>query len=626
MIISWQERLLRAPNLRALNTWPALPLDCLPASQRRAFMRNQAIVARVLAGERYRDLSAATGLSPGRISTLMRRCLGGDDQHPPALLGGLVPHVRLNPYRRRQTLATLDQPASSTGSFGALLATVPGLQAGLDSMIDAALRESPAAQRLTPAAVHGEFRRLLQAAGHPRDCYPYTTASVAYSSVRRYYHAYCREWYLARDRREAARRPRHFARDPTTRAGLRAIQIDEHLLDLHGRVDLWLDGDYCPLRLARASVLVAIDVDTQLILAYWLTPTAAPNQDDILGLFERCVLPWQPPELTTPGLAYTPGAGFPSALAFPVSFGTVHMDNAWLHRAHSVESLLCQKLGVTINRGLPASPKARALVESVFKYLNAHFSHRAASTTGTHPHDPNREARRHRQRPPHLLYHMIDEALAVVLSDANVRPRDALGGATPLHAYQEDIAHRYVRYVPAIVTRQFAPFLATSVHTIRHYAKQHRRPYIQFTGRRYYGEALLHVRPKDARVRVQFDRRDIRELQAMTLDGQALGTLTVEGAWARYPHSLATRKLVNRYVKHHRLREDDPLAGMFHWLLAHKSKPKHAQTLLRVYTEFTRGSGGALALPSDPAGSPVVQPADNTEPYAWSADRANHRR
>ena len=628
MWVSWRERLVQQPELRAFDNWPRIPIDSLSREYRKAFLRNQTIVAQALSGTgRFGEIARQQNISRSRVTQLLNRCLGGDSIQPPALTQGLIPHNRIVENQRQRSRPKLSQPRGSACAFKDLLSAIPALPKALDAMIEAKLRDAPNAQRLMPQALHGEFKRILAEVQWPQDQYPYTSVSVAYESVRRYLHRRTNELILARLHRKPSSARHPLLHERTYRAQ-RAMQIDEHTLDLNGCVHLALDGEMIPLRLARASVLLATDADTHCILGYALAPTRHPNQQDMLTLLDQCFAPWKPMVLTTPGFEYAPGACFPSGLeqAYPISFGTVQMDNALMHKAHSVIDLLCRQFGATLSLGLPAMPKARRLVESVFDYINKTCSHRFASTAGSGPADPKKESRKNQKRPPAVTFETINEALSVILAEYNITPQASLGGATPLALFEHQCAAHFVRYIPQQFRQMWKPFAGSKEVTLHWYKHEHRIPHVNFHGVRYQGPGLMKVADKTKRIRVEFDRRDIRTLQAFDLSGNALGELHAPASWRRYPHILATRQFILKNTKRHHFNARDPLAAYFRHLLENKNQPKTALSLLRVYEEFTAGGNGGLVLGDGQSRSrgsrhSMRRPKRNV----WNAGIANHR-
>lgn len=626
MRITWRQRLEQQPKLTDFSRWPTIDRDSLPRARRKAFLRNQQIVVQVLNRDPFKQIARQHNLSIGRISQLMERCLGGDDELPPALTQGLIAYKVVVTKQRKKPLSTLHKNNGNACAFQSLLNKVPGLHKALDDMILAKLKDARYAQRLAPQAFHGEFKRILVECHWPQDQYPYTTASLAYESLRVYLDQRTAELY---QQQQQCRQPasRNLGTPSKRYRALRAIQIDEHILDLNCAIHLQLNDELIPLRIARANVLVAADVDTNCALGYYLTPTRYPNQQDLLTLLDRCIAPWQPIELTTSGLSYAPGACFPSGLgeAFPISFGTVQLDNALMHRAQSAINLLCEQFGATLSYGLPAMPKVRELVESVFDRINQRFSHRVASTAGSHPTDPSKESYKNLKKPPVITFEMLDEMLSVILTEYNITPMASLGNASPLTLYQHHCDTQYIRHVPQLLAQHWQPLIGTAELVLHWYKQEYRMPHVNFYHAKYQGHELLKIASKDKHIRVEFDYRDIRTLHAFSLAGEDLGLLYAPTSWQRFPHSLATRQWIYKNTKHYHLNTRDPLSSYFRLLLESKGKPKMALALLRVYHEFTWGQTGSLVLGE--SDKPISSSLLTNKPrqHIWNSNTANHR-
>lgn len=379
-------------------------------------------------------------------------------------------------------------------------------------------------------------------------------------------------------------------------------------------------------------MLVAVDVATHCILGYHLALTREPDQQDLLALLANCLAPWEPLALATPGLSYAPGASFPNGLAFdwPISFGTVQLDNAMIHHAQAVQRLLVEQMGATLSYGPPGSPTVRQLVESVFNFISERCTHRAASTTGSSPSDPVKESRRNRRSPPLISVQTVNEALSVMFAEANTTNMEALGNAAPLALFEHHCRSHYIRYVPPELTRQWQPMRDTEEVALHWARREGRRPHVNFLYRRYSGPGLAAVAGRVKRIRVKYDRRDLRILHAYTLEGQDLGEIYAPKSWQRFPHSVTTRLWIYRNWRALRFHARDPLSAFFHHLLEHKNQPSSNLSLMRVYTEFTAGLTVPLSL--EPAAQPPsTNPSSPYAPhqgtsFAWSTAHANQRR
>ena len=628
MRISWRERLVQQPSLKDFNRWPIVALDVVPEPKRKKFMRNQAIIIQVLSQQkRYKDISVEHNVTQGFITQLLERCLGGEAHELPALTEGLIPFKNLRGHQRQSPLPSINDKKGNACAFLALLDEVPRLKESLDKILKAALDDKAYAQRVTPASLHGDFKRLLNEANWPRDRYPYTTKDIAYESVRKYLHQRKAELIQKKQQEKEIKHKRIFTLPNRQFRALRLIQIDEHTLDNSQRLEVIFNDHFKPLRLARASVLLAIDVDTECILGFYLAPTRSPNQQDMLSLIEACTQQHELIKLTTPGLSYAPGANFPCGLEldFPITFGRVQLDNAWLHKAESVKSLLCEGHGGTLSYGLPANPLTRQLVERAFNYICKKLSHRTASTAGSHPTDPIKESKKNRKRPPVIPFHVFLEALYVVLTEYNITPKPTLGNISPLELFQTQCENHLVRYLPHILREQLKPFTEQETVTLHWNPNDNRPPHINFKYAKYQGKGLLKLAVKAKQIRVSFDRRDIRSLHAYSLTGEDLGPIQVASkAWQRFPHSLATRCLLNKLIKQHRFSARDPLSEYFQYLLDHRGNPKDASRLLRIYNEFTMHSTDPLQLCDEDA-APNMSIANSKSKYAWHSSIANHK-
>jgi len=83
MRVTWRDRLRQHPRLADLSSWPPLDPSLVPAKNRKQFLRNTRVVKEVLSGLALADAAKFEGLSPGRVTQLLNRCLGGDPERPP---------------------------------------------------------------------------------------------------------------------------------------------------------------------------------------------------------------------------------------------------------------------------------------------------------------------------------------------------------------------------------------------------------------------------------------------------------------------------------------------------------------------------------------------------------------
>ncbi|RYE58708.1 MAG: hypothetical protein EOP48_02960 [Sphingobacteriales bacterium] len=370
--------------------------------------------------------------------------------------------------------------------------------------------------------------------------------------------------------------------------------------------------------MARCKLILAVDSATGCILAYRLVLSEEVNQFDILSLFSSMFYPWQPLDLTTPGLQYTPGACLPAYFGgdfLRMGFGIVKLDNALVHLSASVKNYICSDLCATLNLGLPAQPKGRSHIEHAIN-IAATCAHRFASSSGSHPKDPNRETLKNSKKPPVVTLTGLEEALSVTLTHHNVVPQASLGNGTPIEVLRYQMANSPVRLLPPILMPT-NPFHYSETVSIKRIASERRRPHINFLYVRYVGGALDHLASKYSEVRIECDYRDIRNLKVFSLHGQFLGEVSVQGGWIRFPHSITTRKRIFRENKTARISMRDPLGEYFAQILEQRDLPTKALELIRISREF----GFYRIEPSTSLTSTISNEAEQDLPSSTSDSR-----
>jgi putative transposase len=599
--LTWQARLAQQPSLLDMGEWPVIDALSLPRVKRRQFLRNQRMIAQALAQIPLNVIAADFNVTPALVLHWLNRALGGDEEAPPALTRALVPSERLHPNRRRQQLGTLLKSQGHTCSFGHLLTVVPGLEDYLHQLLKKFCNRSRTGQNLKVSTFHKAFLRYLRQSHWPADTYPFTVTSQGYESVRRYFH---RELDRLRLPREARR-----VIAPTDKpVGIfQEVQIDEHTVDCHGAVIVELHQQWEPLRVSRVTLIAAREVTSGAILGALLVLDSSPCADDLLTLLALFTRPWEPRPLSAPGLAYPPGDCMPTALGeafLRPAYGIFRFDNALIHRALAVRDYICDRLGATFNLGLPRYPLARVLIETAFKDLNLTI-HRFPSTTGSYPTDPLKEPLHHRKKPPAVSIKVLEEAIQVHMATLNVRPQGNLGGASPIDLLRDQMAHHWVPLRPDCALEHRDPMVGSREVPVHYTARHQRRPWVNFEYLRYDAPGVLSPELARQKIRIEFDRRDLRQLKAFTLRGEFLGILNAPATWQRFPHTLSTRKMIMKLVKQGLIQSDDPFAGYYDHLLHHRTLPAQALELVRVHREF-----GGHAQPQTLAQSPAVPTAD----------------
>ncbi len=582
MNLNWRQRLDLQPEWQDITHWPYVDPASLPIESRKNFHRNLEIIARVLKGEPMNKIAHYFKVSANSLTRLLNRCLEGPQEEIPPLSRGLIPYARVNNSQRKKALGTLHVSSGSAHAFKHLLATVPGLRQYLEKIIKGAVKQSRRGQNIKPKAFHAAFIRYLKGNHWPQDTYPFSVHSRGYETLR----TYLKLQIVALNMPKQSSRV--IVTTLMTTRYCQEVQIDEYTVDCHGAVVIEMNHDFIPQRLARIHLLTARDTGTGNVLGYVFSLSPAPTAEDMLALLGELVSPWQPMELTTPGLHYPPGGCLPTALGEGyqrLMIGIIRLDNALAHLALSARHFVCNVLGSTLNLGLIKYPQGRHVIEQAFAKLNVDL-HRLPSTTGSHPHTEIREPARHQKKAPVISLRSLEEIISVLYVEHNIRPLSNLGGSSPLATAQYQMTQHLLPMRPRYAEGTLNPLVTVETAVIRQ-NKDH-QPHIHFKGTRYKGDGICEADLINKQVSIRINREDIRQLEVTTRDGQSLGSVLAPKSWQRFKHGMTTRKYINRLIRNNLITREDPLGGYFDYMLSHRSLPSKALEMVRVSREFSQ--------------------------------------
>jgi hypothetical protein len=359
-------------------------------------------------------------------------------------------------------------------------------------------------------------------------------------------------------------------------------------------MSLALSENLCPLRVSRVSLIIAVDVGTQVVLSYVVVLNRASNQQDILDCLAGIYKKWRQKSFVTPGLEYGPKDGFPGGNLFDETsspaIGDLQLDNALAHIANRVRVYVTTVIGSTYNLGLPASPKTRNWVEYAFKILT-NDAHRFKSTTGSSPTDPKKESRHNAKHPPLISVTALEETIEVLLAHHNGRRKANLGGSSPLETMQHQLDHAFIPRLTSDQCKAISSPAYVLTVLVHFKADDNRAPYIDFHYLRYSGKCLHDPKILNQKVDIHVNKDDLRRVDVYK-DGKFLGVALAPKSWQRFAHSYRTRTYIFKLIRSHKMSErGDPLVNYFNLLLLNKTLPKQALEIVRVYREFTSGTG-----------------------------------
>lgn len=225
---------------------------------------------------------------------------------------------------------------------------------------------------------------------------------------------------------------------------LERVEFDGHKIDASiALIYTTPEGDQVIDTINRIWILSIIDVATRSILGYHLCVNQEYSSDDVLMCIRNAIKPWEPMQLTIPGLEYKEDVGFPSYLIPEMQYAIwdeLCYDNAKANLANIVQETLRKFVGCSVNAGPVATPVRRAFIERFFKTLESKGYQRLINTTGSGPKDPRRRKNSNEIATDYEIHvDHIHEITDVLIAEYNATPHSSLTGLTPLQILRQRI-------------------------------------------------------------------------------------------------------------------------------------------------------------------------------------------
>jgi hypothetical protein len=337
----------------------------------------------------------------------------------------------------------------------------------------------------------------------------------------------------------------------------RQVQFDGHRLDgvitiaIEDTNGIWLD-----LVLERLWLLVLLECASRAVLGYHISFERNYSGDDVLSCFANAITPWRP--LPIPEgcqIAYPRNGGLPCGVVPGCehrAFDTLLWDNHMAHHSEGVQWPLVDTFRCRIVTGRPRNPFGRSLLERFLGTYEEASLHRWPMTTGCGPDDPRRHrpedaAQRIQAREDDL--HLITD---ISMARYNVAPHTALHGRSPLEYLTYSLSHDrgLVRSVKRSTSGETTLFRRVFPGRVAGDLKKGRRPLVRFLGVEYRNEALKVLATMiGQKIQLVVNTKDIREITAYRSDGSYIGVLRAEPRWFLQPHSIRTRRSINRLTR-----------------------------------------------------------------------------
>ena len=531
-----------------LSTWPDLGRALLSETAVERYDRLKAAIVRMVT-DRISNVAAArmAKVDSKEFARVLDRCF---QVAPDGRIYGfrsLAKHARQKSYERRP-----DTQRGTAGMLALLFDQYPKIK---EDVIAQHKKHEPL------NAIHREMLKALATAGVAPFAYPFNTRREGREALR---------LYLKRHRKALRSEPEDPEIEPpkpkrTILRPYQRVELDAHRCDAIFVITVeGPDGVSRVVTLERIWLLVLIEVASRAVLGYALSLNRQCGIEDVLAAVQRAVAPMPRLDLTIPGLAYDPDAGFPNQLLTVCTyrlFDTVALDNALAHLSDRLQQRLNEGTQCTISLGRAGDCDARPFIERFFGTLTARGMKRMPSTTGSGPDDPRRKEPEAKAKRYEFQLSDAEQLLDVLMANYNAEVHSGIY-CSPL-----DYLRRYHREVPAIY--RTVPVAEREHWSLKHMwvdaiiRGQDKTPYVQYQGVEYRNQALISnpgLIGKKVSLRVNVD--DLRVIEIF-LNGGSLGKLRAAGRWALTKHSLKTRQLILKLVKDKEIRLDgqDPVVA-----------------------------------------------------------------
>ena len=582
----------RPLDLANVDSWPRVRKKSVKKKHRKRFVQVRDAVRIYCKGVKsFRAVAELTGLPASTIRYFYERALELNDDG------------RINGERAfvRHSCRT-DYMASGTASFG--LAGKFKLLRKQHPEIDEIIRKG-AVKGKTLKLVHSDVRDYLYEQGFTDDDYPLNTDSQGEWSVRQVLidmrSKYFQQIAEAQGGRDAGRRAsttEPMRLDFPVRRPYQRIELDAHTLHAMFTIDIEeLDGEVRTTVLRRLTIISAIDAESRAILGYRICMNSQPTVEDVCLTLVNVLDPQNVDGADILGYVTGSGFGLPASFMDRLRYRTFNelaLDNALAHTSPALHEALIGHVSCAINCGKSAYPEGRPLIEGWFKKFAKFLADPLPSSTGGAPRSPKR-----RNPTKKALHYKISLADLELLAEAVIREhnRGDLGvttGRSPLQKLEYRLTRTpgLVRYLrPEDRNLDFLFYRHMQV-TIRGSVRTGTRPYVQFLNATYRNHALSAMGGMiGTRVMIRYDIRDLRTIEAFLPSGESIGFLAAQGAWGRTPHSLQTRRAINRHRNQHRVRDvqgDYVRWYVDHLLASKKRKASTANIVKRIADERER--------------------------------------
>lgn len=548
-----------------INNWPLVNTTQLEKEEQKIYKnREKAVTLYMQDTADLKEIRDQTGIDAKELRRFVRRCLEYDPStHTIWGFRALIPRKRISEYVRKSPLESSPKSKENlnfNGAFTALLRKFPDIKKKITAAYLRRKDSSMRRQTLTSEEIHRYFLKLCEDEGISIHEYPFNTNDKAYRSLYRFFEKLEKSHFAEAAKLygdESARQARlkgnnNDNEDLLLRRPYQRVQFDGHKIDAIFTITFSTpEGDLITEVVERIWLLVIVDVATRAILGHHLCVNKEYNLDDVLQCIRNSIVPYKKITFTIPGISYHESGGLPSAeipQAEWALWDEFSMDNGRANLANLVKDRLQQIVGCTVNYGPVSAPELRGIIERLFRTLEGMGYRKLLSTTGSNPSDPIRRNPEEQAKKYDISLNDLEELTHILISDYNGIPHSGIRNFTPLKLMRQRIEKGMEPRVLDPTQRKEAAFFSLQTkRTVAGNVKKGKRPFIHYEGVIYRNDVLsnsAHLIGSELTLIVNME--DIRTIRAFLPDGSEFGFLTAYGTWGITPHSLRTRKAINK--------------------------------------------------------------------------------
>lgn len=521
------------------------------------------------------EIQSLTGINTTQIRRLIQRVVSTHEDGLIQGLRGLIPDARVKAYRRKATVeaSTEDDDNNPAGAWRQLLESVPILKTWLDKEIkkrNAPLKKEEI-REVRPIArmIHSNFLKQCKLLGISDSQYPFNQNYRGLRSLQQYIKNIEAEQFSHTVIRGKSVRHGGIWSDEDSFFDIAAtqpfsvVQFDGHKIDVRLTISV-VDpfGMETIYEISRIWILAFSDKLTKASLGYSLSLGENYSASDFAQALINSIEGQPQVDLTIPKLKLSAGGGFPSKIIPHLSYqrwGWVHFDEAKAHTAQETLDRMVRTLGTWTATGRLGHANDRSFQERFFGILETAGFRRIPGSVGSSPEDSVRVLADVGNDISRLIrLDLLEQIVYVLMANLNAETQGGLGGRSAIEAMNYFTAKPTFRNEPIPITRRGEVFLMRKevVLTIR--GRPGELMHVNYKEVRYSSKVLSTRHELEGhKLRCYVIEKNICQIRAFFEDGTELGMLVASRQWARTPHSLRTRKEINRLIKLGKLRVGD---------------------------------------------------------------------